>query len=109
MAQLTSEFFELAEEAQRDHPASEVIKEKVKNLNDTAIENQVPFLITAALLGDLIISAKVKTKKEKVIEALSEIYDPEIPINIYDLGLIYKIEFEEDDCTITMTLTTLAG
>ena len=46
-------------------------------------------------------------KKQAIIEKLQEVYDPELPVNIYDLGLIYAIEFDEDDnCTITMTLTT---
>lgn len=45
-------------------------------------------------------------KEQAVIEALQEIYDPEIPVNIYDLGLIYNIEFEDGSCNITMTLTT---
>ena len=42
-----------------------------------------------------------------VIEALREIYDPEIPVNIYDLGLIYGVEVTgEGDVAVTMTLTT---
>ena len=51
-----------------------------------------------------------KEIKEKVIEYLKHVFDPEIPVNIYDLGLIYDIEFEEKDhylyCYITMTLTS---
>ncbi|MCT2557920.1 SUF system Fe-S cluster assembly protein [Tsuneonella sp. YG55] len=44
---------------------------------------------------------------EAVVEALKEIYDPEIPVNIYDLGLIYAVEVSEDaDAKVTMTLTT---
>jgi len=44
---------------------------------------------------------------EAVIEALKEIYDPEIPVNIYDLGLIYGVEVtEEGHASVTMTLTT---
>jgi len=44
---------------------------------------------------------------EAVIEALKEIYDPEIPVNIYDLGLIYAVEVTEDGhAAVTMTLTT---
>ncbi|MEZ5680978.1 MAG: SUF system Fe-S cluster assembly protein [Erythrobacter sp.] len=44
---------------------------------------------------------------EAVITALKEIYDPEIPVNIYDLGLIYGVEVDdESDVTVTMTLTT---
>ena len=43
---------------------------------------------------------------ESVIEALKEIYDPEIPVNIYDLGLIYGVEVTEDGhAAVTMTLT----
>lgn len=44
---------------------------------------------------------------DAVISALKEIYDPEIPVNIYDLGLIYGVEITEDaDAVVTMTLTT---
>jgi FeS assembly SUF system protein len=44
---------------------------------------------------------------EAVIEALKDIYDPEIPVNIYDLGLIYDVEITPDHhAMIKMTLTT---
>jgi FeS assembly SUF system protein len=43
---------------------------------------------------------------EAVVEALKEIYDPEIPVNIYDLGLIYGVEVNEGHAVVTMTLTT---
>jgi FeS assembly SUF system protein len=44
---------------------------------------------------------------ERVIDALKEIYDPEIPVNIYDLGLIYGVDITDDGhVAITMTLTT---
>ena len=44
---------------------------------------------------------------EAVIEALKEIYDPEIPVNIYDLGLIYDVEITpEHHALVKMTLTT---
>ena len=42
-----------------------------------------------------------------MIEALKSIYDPEIPVDIYELGLIYDVEITEDgDAIVTMTLTT---
>ncbi|WP_026563877.1 metal-sulfur cluster assembly factor [Bacillus sp. UNC41MFS5] len=45
--------------------------------------------------------------KEKIISALESVYDPELNINVVDLGLIYNIEItESNDVTITMTLTT---
>ncbi|HEY0116403.1 MAG TPA: SUF system Fe-S cluster assembly protein [Allosphingosinicella sp.] len=44
---------------------------------------------------------------EAVVDALKDIYDPEIPVNIYDLGLIYKVEVTpESHAIVTMTLTT---
>lgn len=43
---------------------------------------------------------------ETVIKRLKTIYDPEIPVNIYDLGLIYSIDVNGRDVHITMTLTT---
>lgn len=43
---------------------------------------------------------------DAVIEALKEIYDPEIPVNIYDLGLIYGVDIDEGHVTVSMTLTT---
>ncbi|ETI65364.1 FeS assembly SUF system protein [Sphingobium sp. C100] len=43
---------------------------------------------------------------EAVIDALKEIYDPEIPVNIYDLGLIYGVDVTEGHVAVTMTLTT---
>lgn len=44
--------------------------------------------------------------REKVINALKTVYDPEIPVNIYDLGLIYGISIDEQNrVRITMTLT----
>jgi len=44
---------------------------------------------------------------DSVIEALKDIYDPEIPVNIYDLGLIYGVDVSDDgDVAVSMTLTT---
>ena len=44
--------------------------------------------------------------KENAIAILKSIYDPEIPLNIYELGLIYKIEVEDRDLRVDMTLTS---
>ena len=45
--------------------------------------------------------------KEKIISEIKKIYDPEIPVNIYDLGLIYEIKVEKDNnIKVKMTLTT---
>ena len=42
----------------------------------------------------------------KIVEALKKVYDPEIPVNVYDLGLIYEIEYtDQREAKIDMTLT----
>lgn len=44
--------------------------------------------------------------EQKIVEVLKTVFDPEIPVNIYDLGLIYKIDVAEDGATeVDMTLT----
>ena len=44
--------------------------------------------------------------KEKVINEIKKIYDPEIPVNIYELGLIYDVSINEKNVKVKMTLTT---
>ena len=45
--------------------------------------------------------------KEKIIKEIKKIYDPEIPVNIYELGLIYEIKVEKDNnVKVKMTLTS---
>jgi len=51
--------------------------------------------------------ARVEALGEGVIEAIKTCYDPEIPVNIYELGLIYKIDVDDDDVVhVDMTLTS---
>ena len=49
----------------------------------------------------------VETLGREIIEALRTVYDPEIPVNIYELGLVYKIDIEDTDkVLLEMTLTS---
>ena len=51
--------------------------------------------------------AQVEEAGSRIIEVLRTVYDPEIPVNIYELGLIYKIDIEDDDrVVVEMTLTS---
>ena len=43
--------------------------------------------------------------EEKIVEMIKTVYDPEIPVNIYELGLIYKVDIEGTTAHIDMTLT----
>ena len=56
------------------------------------------------------INIEQKTKiEERIVEVLKTVYDPEIPVNIYDLGLIYKIDLQDDgtlDIDMTFTAPT---
>lgn len=44
--------------------------------------------------------------REQIIDALKTVYDPEIPVNIWDLGLVYDIEITPSEVVITMTFTS---
>ena len=45
--------------------------------------------------------------QDRVVEALTTVFDPEIPVNIYELGLVYDVDVAQDgEVTVTMTLTT---
>ena len=46
------------------------------------------------------------TLEQRVVEAISRVYDPEIPVNIYELGLIYDVQIEGANAEIKMTLTS---
>ena len=46
--------------------------------------------------------------QERVIEVLKTVFDPEIPVNIYDLGLIYRIELNEDNTELSVDMTLTA-
>ena len=70
--------------------------------------------LTARAGTPLAPAATAVAAREAVIEAVREVYDPEIPVNIYDLGLIYDLAVEADGSVmVTMTLTapacTVAG
>ncbi len=49
---------------------------------------------------------KENTTEQAIINVIKEIFDPEIPVNIYALGLIYKIDIKNHDVHIVMTLTS---
>lgn len=56
---------------------------------------------------EIINNASNKDLETNVIDSIRQVYDPEIPINIYDLGLIYQLRFDPDDSVyVRMTLTT---
>ncbi len=47
--------------------------------------------------------------EERIVKMLKTVYDPEIPVNVYDLGLIYKVDIDDDkNVSIDMTLTAPA-
>ena len=44
--------------------------------------------------------------KDKIIENIKKVFDPEIPVNVYELGLIYDIKIDDGDVEVIMTLTS---
>lgn len=71
----------------------------MKPEQETAIQTQAPEGAPAAV-------ADPSDVENGIVEALKTIYDPEIPVNIYELGLIYDIDIQEDGVVkVKMTLT----
>jgi FeS assembly SUF system protein len=78
-------------------------------LNASAVASNVPESTEKLLNTDPTRFVEQKLIEGKVIEALRQVYDPEIPIDIYELGLIYDIQVEPDrSVKIKMTLTAPA-
>jgi len=75
---------------------------------DTAIERAQAILADEpAVTVERERQAEVEQLGEKIIEALRTVHDPEIPVNIYDMGLIYKVDVEDDNrVLLDMTLTS---
>nr|WP_245957006.1 SUF system Fe-S cluster assembly protein [Aestuariispira insulae] len=62
-----------------------------------------------AKAGEKLADGEEKADHEAMLDGLRTVYDPEIPVNIYDLGLIYECEMDEaGDVAVTMTLTAPA-
>ena len=60
----------------------------------------------AVILQPICVMNEFLEKEEAILKMLKTVFDPEIPVNVYDLGLIYGIELKDDGvCDITMTLT----
>ena len=49
---------------------------------------------------------EIKPLEERVMDQIKSCYDPEIPVNIYELGLIYTVKVENNDVNVQMTLTS---
>ena len=49
------------------------------------------------------------TMIEQLYSELRQVFDPEIPVNIIDLGLVYDVQVEGETCNVTMTLTSESG
>ena len=80
------------------------------NGNDAALDKAAAFLDdgdAATAAAERNRQAEVEQLGERIIEALKTVYDPEIPVNIYELGLIYKVDVEDDNTVkVEMTLTS---
>lgn len=73
-------------------------------LQAMSVDEELP--VYKAFAGKNIEKDVVFAKMEDIIEAIKTVYDPEIPINVYDLGLIYKInQLDDGDIHIDMSLT----
>lgn len=86
--------------------------EEIKNTTEEA-EVKAPECNTEEKKDEAPLSAEERTAEElriteKAIEMLRTVFDPEIPVNVYDLGLIYKIDYDVDSKTLHVDMTLTA-
>ena len=72
-----------------------------KNLNDFLPDKNTSYFREIDIKKDI----KNNIEKEDIIECIKKVMDPEIPVNLYDLGLIYSIKIDKNNVQINMTLT----
>lgn len=73
--------------------------------DESRLDNATAFL--SAEPADKERQAEIDTLGDQVVEAMRSVYDPEIPVNIFELGLIYKVDVDDDNVVhIDMTLTS---
>ncbi len=81
----------------------EISTPEAEEAMDEAANTDAPETAT----GPVVTESGDRALEARVIDALSEIYDPEIPVNIYELGLVYDVKASADgDVHVVMTLTT---
>jgi metal-sulfur cluster biosynthetic enzyme len=82
-----------------DSPAQMAESEQKEDINLEETETQEEVKTQAPTTSD------EQVTKEKILEVLSDVYDPEIPIDIVNLGLIYGVEIEDGNVHVKMTMT----
>lgn len=86
-------------------------KEEIKNTEEAEVK--APATNTEENKEESQLSVEERTAEElriteKAIEMLRTVFDPEIPVNVYDLGLIYKIDYDVDSKTLHVDMTLTA-
>ena len=89
----------LSQAAPAEDHAAKILREKIGDVLSLNTQAPAPTMVENS-------AADQKALEEKIIDALRTIYDPEIPLNIYDLGLIYRLALDATNAVkIDMTLT----
>ncbi len=89
----------LAQKSRAEDHGARILREKIGDVR--SLETPAPAAVTAGK-----IAADQKVLEGKVIAALQTVYDPELPLNIYDLGLIYELAIDPFNAVhVKMTLT----
>ena len=88
-----------------DTKEKELDETEIQLLEAMSVDDELP--VYKAYAGIMLEKGTEKAKMLDIVEAIKTVFDPEIPINVYDLGLIYKINQDEDnaDIHIDMSLT----
>jgi len=75
-------------------------------MNIEPVKSEMNAEVSAASAKTKLTPAELEAFTEKLVKALKSVYDPEIPVDIYELGLIYKVDVADNyDTAVDMTLT----
>src|SRR4051794_28626629 len=92
--------FSLGQVSEGEDHAAKILREKIGDVLSLGTKPAAGPVTAGAVSRDQ------KELEEKIIAAIQTIYDPEIPLNIYDLGLIYKLVIDPTNAVkVEMTLT----
>ena len=87
-----------------EYKINEIDENEAQLLQAMSVDDELP--VYKAYAGEELINKSNIAKMFDIVEAIKTVYDPEIPINVYDLGLIYKINQEDGgNLHIDMSLT----
>ncbi|HEX4335374.1 MAG TPA: DUF59 domain-containing protein [Polyangiaceae bacterium] len=96
----------MGEQGSSNNDIEHLKRRRLGVLNTGTREETAPFTLEGPGLEPAVAGDNVRALRDRIVQGLKTVYDPEIPLNIYDLGLVYDIDVTDDgNAHVRMTLT----